>query len=273
MKSTIVLFIFTFCLNNYTFCQNKSTLLEGTTKIEAYLAMKVAEVNIQEWMIFILDNHYDSTLFPSINLLSKPAQLLFLDLKKRKDFKYLKISKKKDHDLGEIETVSQTSAFTRLCKEDSIEFSILATPITAITYSQVKQYCAWLETVVKRHREIDITISLPPGPLYHYVITNLDSLNHQGCALYNFIHCSCVSQTKKDINQSLGKYLVRADAYFPTALGLYNLQGNAAEMTTSEGEAKGGSYRHYAKDSYNNQIQHYIGAEDWLGFRYIVINN
>src|SRR6186713_2391528 len=116
MKLTALLLLFTFNFYNYSFSQKKSTMLEGTAIIGEMLAMKVAEVNIQEWMIFILDNHYDSTLFPSINLLSKPAQLLFLDLKKRKDFKYLKISKKKDHDLGEIETVSQTSAFTRLCK-------------------------------------------------------------------------------------------------------------------------------------------------------------
>ena len=273
MKLTALLLLFTFNFYNYSFSQKKSTMLEGTAIIGEMLAMKVAEVNIEEWMIFILDNHYDSTLFPNITLLSKHAQLLFLDLKKGKELEYLKISKKVDHDLGEIETVSQTPVFTKLCKEDSIAYSILLTPVTGITYAQANRYCTWLETVVKKHRQIDITISLPPGPVYQSVITNLDSLNHQGCALYNFIHCSCVSQTKKDNNQSLGRYLVLADAYFPTALGLYNLQGNAAEMTTSEGKAMGGSYRHYAKDSYNNQIQHYIGAEDWLGFRYIVIYN
>ena len=273
MKSTALLLLFTLSLTNLAICQNKTTLLEGTTKIGEQLAMKVAEVTIQEWMIFIIYNHFDSTLYPNIHVLSTPVQLLFLDLKKEKDFEYLKISKKKDHNLGEIETVSETSGFTKLCKEDSIEFSILRAPITGITFAQANRYCTWLETLVTKHRQINITVSLPPGPVYQSVITNLDSLNHQGCALYNFIHCSCVSQTKKDSNQFLGKFLMPADAYFPTALGLYNLQGNAAEMTSTEGKAMGGSYRHYAKDSYNNLIQHYIGGEEWLGFRYIVIYN
>jgi hypothetical protein len=232
--------------------------------------MKAAEVNIKEWIIFILANHYDSTLFPNLNLLSEQAQLLFLDLKKEKDFDYLKISKKLDQDLGKIETVEETSRFTNLCKKDSIEFSIISTPITGITYAQANQYCAWLETLVTKHRQIDISISLPTDWMYKYVNPNFDSLNHKGCALFNFIHCNCVSLNEKNYNQILGKRLVIADAYFPSDFGIYNLQGNAAEMTNIEGIAMGGSFRHYAKESYSNQVQHYSGAEEWLGFRYIV---
>jgi hypothetical protein len=246
-------------------------MLQGTVQVGVNLAMKVAEVNIQEWIIFIVDNHYDSTLFPNNTLLSKPAQLLFLDLKKEKDFEYLKISKKKHHDdLGEIETVTQTSRLTKLCEEDFKEFSI-STSITGITYDQATRYCDWLENLVNQRRQIDIVISLPTVSMYESVITNLDSLNNKGCALYNFIHCSCVSQTKIDYNQSLGKSLVHSAAFFPTALGLYTLQGNAAEMTNMEGIAKGGSFKHYAKDSFSDQVQNYSGAEEWLGFRYIVI--
>jgi len=271
MKSAALILFFTFYLNSPAFCQKKPTMLQGTVQIGENLAMKVAEVNIPEWIIFIIENQFDSTLFPNLTLLSKPAQLLFLDLKKEKDFEYFKISKKKHYDdLGEIDTITQTSRFTRLCKENYSEFSIL-TSITGISYDQATRYCDWLEALVNQRRQIDIVISLPTVSMYEYVITNLDSLNTKGCALYNFIHCACVSQTKTDYNQWLGKTLVRADAYFPTALGLYNLQGNAAEMTNMEGIAKGGSFKHYAKDSFSDQVQNYSRAEEWLGFRYIVI--
>lgn len=273
MKPSVLLLLLTLCLNHHAFSQKKSMMLEGTAKIGDSLAMKVTEVDIEEWMIFILNNHYDSTLFPNIAMLSKQAQLLFLDLKKERDFDYLKMEKVRHPDLRVIENVKQTSAFTKLCKEDSIEFSILAAPITGITYSQANRYCTWLEAMVTKYRKIDVTISLPTISVYSSVNPNLDSLTRHGCPLYNFIGCDCVSQTKEDHNQSLGKYLVRVDAYFPTALGIYNLQGNAAEMTTIEGKAMGGSFRHYAKDSFSDKIQHYSGPTEWLGFRYIVHYN
>ena len=68
--------------------------------------------------------------------------------------------------------------------------------------------------------------------------------------------------------QGLGLEMV--DSYFPTTLGLYNLQGNAAEMTEIYGIAMGGSFRQPARESYNDKSQLYHKAQDWLGFRYIV---
>ena len=50
MKSTLLLFVLALCLNNGAFCQKKSMMLEGTAKIADSLAMKVAEVNIEEWV-------------------------------------------------------------------------------------------------------------------------------------------------------------------------------------------------------------------------------
>ena len=67
-----------------------------------------------------------------------------------------------------------------------------------------------------------------------------------------------------------GRNVIRVDAHWPTKSGIYCLQGNAAEMTSTKGIAMGGSFRHYARESYNDQTQTYNKAEDWLGFRYIV---
>ena len=75
---------------------------------------------------------------------------------------------------------------------------------------------------------------------------------------------------KGKLYMSAGLYLVRVDAYWPSDLGLYNLQGNAAEMTSTEGIAMGGSFSHYAIQSFNDQKQQYSKAENWLGFRYTV---
>jgi len=252
------------------FSQEKATTIKGTVKIGESTSMKAAEVTIQEWMMFIVDNNFDSTLFPKIDLLENPVQMLFLDLKKGQDFEYLKISKPKDYrELGKLKDVSQNKKFHKDAKE---EFKGITQrkPITAITYAQASRYCLWLESKINKNPKMNVQIDLPSESSYKMVIINIDSLNYRGCALFNFIHCQCISKTKKNYNEHLGKSLVRADGYYPTESGLYNLQGNAAEMTNMEGKAMGGSFRHYARQSYSNQTQHYSGPEDWLGFRYVV---
>jgi hypothetical protein len=64
--------------------------------------------------------------------------------------------------------------------------------------------------------------------------------------------------------------LARADAYWPTHEGLYNLEGTAAEMTSTKGIAMGGSFCQYACECTGDHQQTYSGPQDWLGFRYIV---
>lgn len=270
MKITILLFASLLGIRPSLQSQTNSLIVPGTRNIGKNLNMKTTEVTINDWIVFIIDNEFDSTLFPNIDLLSKPAQLLFLDLKKRQDFDYLIISKpKSDFLLGKIKMVSQNKELYHQSKEEFPGFT-QHFPITAITFSQAKKYCYWLESRINRNQKIKVKIDLPSEEIYNTVNTNKDSLNVKGCALFNFINCQCVSKTKKNYNQSLGKGLVRTDAYWPTESGLYNLQGNAAEMTDIEGRAKGGSFKHYAKESYSNQTQYYSGPMEWLGFRYIL---
>jgi hypothetical protein len=52
---------------------------------------------------------------------------------------------------------------------------------------------------------------------------------------------------------------------------LYNLRGNAAEMTSEKGIAFGGSYLHRANCSYVNDFQKYESSEEWLGFRCVAV--
>ncbi|WP_073131935.1 SUMF1/EgtB/PvdO family nonheme iron enzyme [Chryseolinea serpens] len=57
----------------------------------------------------------------------------------------------------------------------------------------------------------------------------------------------------------------------PNPLGLYNMIGNAAEMTATRGVAKGGSYRHTLGESNISNKQLYEQSEAWLGFRCIAV--
>ena len=270
MKATTLILISVLGTHFHASSQKNLTNIAGTVKIGDDISMKTAEVSVQEWIIFIADNNFDSTLFPQIDLLSGPLQLIFLDLKKGQDFDYIKISNQEiEREPRKLKGLRQTKKFHQDSEEDVRRLTIRQ-PITGITYNQARLYCLWLESGINNNRTEKVKIDLPSDSIYMYVITNRDSLNSKGCALFNFGHCPCVSNTKKDYNEPLGKRLVRADGFFPTASGFYNLQGNVAEMTNIEGKAKGGSFRHYARQSYADQTQSYIGPEEWLGFRYVV---
>ena len=59
--------------------------------------------------------------------------------------------------------------------------------------------------------------------------------------------------------------------WLPNALGIYNMIGNASEMTATKGVAKGGSYRHTLAESSIIDRQRYEQPEALLGFRCIAV--
>ncbi len=116
---------------------------------------------------------------------------------------------------------------------------------------------------------------MPSREIYDLLNENIDSItalkpNEEVYQRYqlNYKHDECNS-TNKSI-KSQGSSLVRADCYLPTKLKIYCLPGNAAEMTSTEGIAVGGSFKHFASQSYSNQVQKYSGEEEWLGFRCLI---
>lgn len=64
-------------------------------------------------------------------------------------------------------------------------------------------------------------------------------------------------------------YLIKApvDEYAPNELGIYNACGNVAEMTATEGLAKGGSWADTGYDVRIQSEKQYIGPSSKIGFR------
>ncbi len=56
-------------------------------------------------------------------------------------------------------------------------------------------------------------------------------------------------------------------SYWPNQLGVFNIIGNAAELTSKEGVAKGGSWSHRPEEVSVEAIFKYEKPESWLGFR------
>ncbi len=250
------------------------TQLPGTVSIGHNICMRQTEVTLQEWLDFIANNGFDPSLYPGYNILSDPwTRLIFEDLKNKKKFKYLKATRVSVNHRDQISISLKKDAVSDSLRK--IEVAPLQSPVVGITFDQAVRFCKWREQLINNDRSESrkIQIELPSMEIYKRVIENIDSLCRD-CSnpctrfRFNYKHSSCKD---KDIsNSSQGQSLLRVDAYWPTRLGLYGIQGNAAEMTTSKGIAMGGSFRHYAIQSVNSEVQSYSGPEDWLGFRYIV---
>lgn len=254
-----------------SFGQKNPTKIYGTVEIDGHSSMRATEITMNEWMDFIVNNGFDTSLFPNNSCLAPLASALFEDLRKGKDFDYLEVvvhyGAQKEHsgDKG-IETAK---GFRKLIADDTTYFSI-NNPIVGISFEQAKQFCQWKENVVNRYRSAKVRIALPTVETYTKVITNRDTINNKKCYLLNALYCNCINSTSKSRYKVEGKTVMRADSYWPSDQGLYNVQGNAAEMTSTEGIAMGGSFRHYARESYNDRRQTYSRPEDWLGFRFVV---
>jgi hypothetical protein len=164
--------------------------------------------------------------------------------------------------------------------------ALMHTPVTGITYKQALEYCKWRTTldsirffdqnykVAKPMSRVNgsYSYSLLTPTEYDTFIPLCDSLTED--KQYSNYNYSNSLPPKKDkyaiIGKSYGNSLLDAGSYhfhFKKYSKLYDLLGNAAEMTSVEGVSKGGSYIHSARDGQKGKVIYYIKPESWLGFR------
>ena len=172
----------------------------------------------------------------------------------------------------------------------------LETPISGITYEQAISFCRWRTKVdsakyYSRHsRSIDelnsfneiigvFVYSLPTKEQFAIINHQFDSITPGSKYLSNFNYKNSSYSAKKKYkfeNRGCGKMPINGFSFnhYPKTFSGYwtkNTQGNVAEMTIIKGEAVGGSFFHYARESYNNNVNKYTKPEIWLGFRCVGI--
>jgi len=251
--------------------QKNPIKIDQAVTVAPDVVMKATEVTIREWMGFIVNNNYEHSLFPDSNVISNTTRKIFDDLRNKDAFKYLKIVNYSGRMLQNYgpKGIEASKNFKQLVESDTNYFS-LDIPMTGISFDQVLTFCQWKKKVLSASTSQEVTVFLPTIVIYQKLINNRDTVNSQKCYLQNSLNCNCPSTDNKKNSKWQGTCLVQADSYFPNDLGLYGLQGNAAEMTNTKGVAMGGSFRHYARESFDDKCQGYSKPEDWLGFRYLV---
>lgn len=151
-------------------------------------------------------------------------------------------------------------------------------PIAGITWEDAVAFCRWRTSMFNRLALMDpdttryrVVFTLPDTSFYRDRMQERDSTNTL-CPLFNYACATCENANKgRYTYYKPGSEPVPVDSYFPEPNGLYNAHGNVAEMTSTKGVAKGGSFAHRARDCGPAATQRYTGPEPWLGFRCIAI--
>jgi len=162
---------------------------------------------------------------------------------------------------------------------DSIrKYQLLDLPIAGITYEQARHYIGYKQYLsnscaLKAKDQYRYECFLPTPEEFASAQTAMDSLNNQGCNLFNYKNSFCADcpNGKKLKNHPVfnrtGTEPTYVWAYFPDPFGVKNFKGNVAEMTSIKGIAEGGSCMHYAFEAFNGRRQEYLGSATWLGLR------
>jgi len=302
----LAIFLMSLSFLSYGQTSNYMCLNWGLMKIGDTIMVDEAEISVGEWLDYIsyyeISNYpsylnrqlltenekkllittpFDSSLLPSSIILNKyPFNFLFSKPKKCGVIKFSSLSCNVYLPV-DADSLKNSRSKKRIC-------DYLKMPIVGISYEQTIKFCQWRTSIDS------LRFYNPPEPLilgqlriqklngtaYIYRLPTpqeFDILNPAHDSIYNkkgiitrfnyknSIYCS------KDKTNSCGKAPV--DVYtFPSSVksvisGTKNMQGNVAEMTTIKGIAKGGSYYHYAKESYPGFNNIYEGPQSWLGFR------
>lgn len=166
-------------------------------------------------------------------------------------------------------------------------------PVVNVTQQGARLYCKWLEDKINQQLSSHaVRVRLP----YHAEVIRAgvgDDLaevyawkgpflqNAKGVFLANFTHISNALMSKNESgelviqgmnleprNEPINTDVIAASlSYYPSQFGVYNLNGNVAEMTMESEVAVGGSWHDYGFDVRLQSVQKYNVSSPMVGFR------
>ncbi len=173
-------------------------------------------------------------------------------------------------------------------------------PVVNITHEAALLWCKWATEKANQEwgDDYDFTFRLPTRNEWMHAANDGRTrmkyswggpmlTNAKGCRLCNFnilgaenIHYNKQSGEYEIIPEQQGGAFIQNSSfditapvmsYAPTNSGLYNLNGNVAEMTSEDGMSVGGSWKSTGYDVRNVSIENYDSAGPTIGFRPLVI--
>ena len=152
-------------------------------------------------------------------------------------------------------------------------------PVCCITWEGANEYCKWLTQIAnKNHGKLKVTFRLPTPAEWMMLVADPDKNGldtgypdgfdaSTGCYAFNFYVIDSVANTAEDG----GYFTVNVSAYKHNRFGIYNLNGNVAEMTSDKSICKGGGWHDSFEDCSYKVSKHYTLPSAEVGFRLVAI--
>lgn len=162
-------------------------------------------------------------------------------------------------------------------------------PVVNISFEAAEAYCKWLtdtynQTTGRKYKQV--LFRLPTEIEWEsaarsgrtegmYAWDGFEIMDNKGSYVCNFGDLLLMSNTnarrsKKHTNATASDHHIitaPVTSYKPNTFGLFNMCGNAAEMTLEKGYSKGGSWYSKREKLEVSQSETYQNAEPFLGFR------
>ena len=305
MKAVLISIIL-FYIIDCTFCQNSKAkeripVHYDCVVINDSTQIKQTVVSVADYFSFLYDTFsridgdgeipFDDTKYLGKHLITNQKELV--DIFLRNWDEYTRKSKEK-YIWYRTVVVPFTLILTKEENKKYKEFKkILDMPMVGLDYSIVNEYISWQWSCTEEFSDFfeagyEPSVSLPTEQDYDKLINEYrkhlstyelkgvkmaigDSVNTKGCHLYNFKgseNCPAAKQRLEKYGTPTG--VVGVYSYNPDLNGIYCLLGNVAEMTTTNGLAKGGHYKMYAKRILENDSYVYNVGDPLVGFRYVI---
>ncbi|MDH5379401.1 MAG: SUMF1/EgtB/PvdO family nonheme iron enzyme [Cyclobacteriaceae bacterium] len=293
MRILVILFSFFFSCGLFAQSGNAEQkwprkLPYGTVIIpKLNILMDQYEVSVGNWFAFIYYTSLNSGNAEEV--LSYFPDQIKLPLKYRGVFeKYKSIYTSALYlDASNFQIALNKGVFPWAGKTASLEENqLFSYPIVGVNYDQVIEYMLWIEEGIYKDKNIrklendgyDVNVRLITENEWQTIApivglrdignstVNPDSVNTHGCYLINVRYLEgCESMEK--LSENYGDETFPVGAFFPDTMGLYDIYGNVAEMTMTEGICVGGSYFHWGRMAFPDRKIEFNSGEKWLGFR------
>ena len=211
-----------------------------------------------------------------------------------KEMHTLVLKSKYKHDIAfSVSDDELKSGFGKFGNYSDSLSKIVNLPVTGLSMKQALAYANWKAEMLNQDKAVKGKYKfrgrlISPEEMYKLLDiagprepqntdSNPDSISAVSmCYVMNVKYLeACPGMVSKERNY--GRHsLIGVNQMLVDRLGLYNIYGNAAEMTSTPGLAIGGSYMHFALEAFNRKSQAYTTSSSqdeqtpgWVGFRVV----
>jgi formylglycine-generating enzyme required for sulfatase activity len=276
----------------------------GMVAVNNNLFADETEITIRDWYVFMYSavneendyglNNFSGSDFHSISLMPDTSAMdpyfkfLFRNASRGINSEYEGPNYVRK-DIGSYR--SKSSAWFVVEKGTRLPEEVWEYPISGLSFDQVNAYLMWRNAKLHGDKKekgkwlirlptasewegiarsaYELSVAKTKDPLLKNDLKQVydgNGRNSKGCLLMAIMNDNPCENDKKYAAKARGG-IFPATSFFANQHGLYCMQGNVSEMTSSNGIAVGGNYSLTAADAHFNSKQEFKKAEVWLGFR------